>query len=169
MEEFHVRNKIKLILTGLVLSICLCACGQKTDPQMEKFKKDVEAFCSSISTLDQSINQIDPNSENATTQLLEYLSEVNMRFKAFADLDFPTDYDALEHLADEASEYMSTAVQYYNSAFSNNSYNEYNAEYAKENYSRAIKRIKIILALLKGENVDDPSVVISYESSEQAQ
>lgn len=163
-----MRNKIKLTVIGLILCICLCACGEKTDPQMEKFKKDMEAFCNNITSLDASINQIDPNSDTAIAQLLEYLDELDMRFKNFAAQDFPTEYDALEHLADEASEYMTTAVKSYHDAFSNNSYNEYTAEYAQENYSRAIKRVKIILALLKGEEVNDPSVIISYDESEQA-
>ena len=161
-----MRKKISLALVTLVLCFILGACGETEDPQIVKFKNDVENFCNSISELDDSINAIDSNADTAPTQLLEYLDEVNMRFRSFADLDFPTEYDPLEHLADEASEYMSTAVEYYHNAFSNNSFNEYNAEYAQENYSRAIKRIKIILAILKGESVDDPSVIISYENAE---
>ena len=60
---------------------------------------------------------------------------------------------------------MSEAVASYHSAFSNNSYNEYTADYAQENYSRAIKRIKIIIAFLKGETPEDENIIISYESN----
>lgn len=161
-----MRKRLILVLTSLVICLCLGACGEQADPKTVKFKNDVENFCNSISELDTSINSIDANSDTAPAQLLEYLDEVEMRFRAFAELDFPEEYDPLEHLADEASEYMKTAVEYYHNAFSNNSYNEYNAEYAQENYSRAIKRVKIIIALLKGETVDDPSVIISYEGQQ---
>lgn len=155
----------KTILTGLVFSIFFCACSPTVDPEQTKFKNDLENFCNNISELDASMNQIDPANDNAPTQLLEYLDEVDMRFRSFAELDFPEEFDYLEHLADEASEYMTEAVTYYHNAFSNNSYNEYTAQYAQENYSRAIKRIKIILDFLHGETPTGDDVVISYETN----
>ena len=161
----RMQKNIKAFAACLILSLFLCACTQQTDPETVKFKNDVENFCNSISQLDASINKIDASSDNAPAQLLEYLDEVDVRFKSFADLDFPADFDYLEHLADEASEYMSEAVASYHSAFSNNSYNEYTADYAQENYSRAIKRIKIIIAFLKGETPEDENIIISYESN----
>lgn len=160
-------KSIKLILTSLVFALFLCSCNETTtNPTDVKFKNDVENFCNSISDLDKSINGIDANSDNAPAQLLEYLDEVDMRFKSFADLDFPAEFDYLEKLADEASEYMTEAVSSYHKAFSNHSYNEYTADYAKENYSRAMKRIKIIIAFLNGETIEDENIVISYESTE---
>lgn len=159
-------KNLKMLLTVLVLSVMLCACQTQTDPEAVKFKNDVENFCKSLSDLDVSINGIDANSENAPAQLLEYLDEVDMRFESFSELDFPADYDYLEKLADEASEYMTVAVESYHNAYSNHSYNEYTADYAQENYSRAIKRIKIIISFLKGETPQDDSIVISYEETE---
>ena len=163
-----MHKRIRLLLLAVVFSIFFCACSKKTDPEAVKFKNDIENFCNSISNLDQSINQIDATSDNAPAQLLEYLDEVEMRFKTFAALDFPEKYDYLEHLADEGSEYMSVAVENYHKAFSNGAYNENIADFAQENYSRAIKRIKIILSLLKGEEITDPDIVISYTSNEAA-
>ena len=161
-------KKWKAVALGLVCSFVLCACAQKTDPEAVKFKNDIENFCNSITELDSSINQIDATNENAPTQLLEYLDEVDMRFKTFAELDFPSDFDYLEHLADEASEYMTEAVSSYHKAFSNGSYNEYTAQYAQENYSRAIKRIKIILIFLRGETPSGDDIIISYENTEES-
>ena len=156
---------IKALSLMLMLSLLLSGCTSTTNPENVKFKNDVENFCNSISELDASINKIDATSENATAQLLEYLDEVDMRFQTFSQLDFPTDFDYLESLADEASEYMTEAVSYYHKAFSNGSYNEFTAEYAQENYSRAIKRIKIIISFLKGETPEDENIIISYENS----
>ena len=164
-----MQKKRKFLALGLLLSVFLCACTtQKTDPEIVKFKNDVENFCNSISELDASINKIDASKENAPAQLLEYLDEVDMRFKTFAELDFPSDFDYLEHLGDEASEYMTEAVTSYHKAFSNGSYNEYTAAYAQENYSRAIKRIKIIISFLKGETPQGDDIIISYEGTEEA-
>ena len=57
-------------------------------------------------------------------------------------MDFPTEFDYLESLADEASEYMTTAVESYHDAYDNGGYNQLTADYAKENYARAYKRIR---------------------------
>jgi hypothetical protein len=159
----------KILACILLLCALACGCGEKTNPEHVKFKNDVDNFCNSIAELDASINKIDATSDTATTQLLGYLDEVELRFKNFADLDFPAEFDYLENLADETSSYMSVAVEYYHNAFSNGSYNEYTAEYAQENYSRAIKRIKIIITFLKGETPDDTNVIISYEGSSAAE
>lgn len=66
----------------------------------------------------------------------------------------------MEQLADEASEYMSTAVSSYHEAYANHSFNEYTAEYAKENYDRACKRVTVILELLQGKEITDSDVII---------
>ena len=151
-----------LILTGLVCSFLMAGCNTP-DPELTKFKNDVNNFCDRISELDTSMNQIDAASDTASAQLLEYLDEVDMRFKTFAELDFPSSYDYLESLADEASRYMTEAVDYYHQSFSNGSYNEYTAEYAQENYSRAVKRIQIIITCLHGETPTDADISISYD------
>ena len=162
-----LRHKAPFILAvAICFALFLGGCGETEDPVKMKFKNDIENFCNSITELDASMNAINPESENAPAQLLQYLDEVDMRFKSFAELDFPEDFDYLESLADDASTYMTEAVTYYHNSFSNNSYNEYTAEYAQENYSRAIKRIKIILSFLHGETPSDEGVVISYETNE---
>lgn len=163
-----MRKAAKWLALGLAMISLLTGCTQE-DPELVKFKNDIDNFCESIAQLDASMNKIDASSDNASDQLLEYLDEVDMRFRSFADLDFPTDYDYLEHLADEASEYMTEAVSYFRQSYSNNSYNEYTAEYAQENYARAIKRVKIIITFLHGETPDDDEINISYESSEASE
>lgn len=163
-----MRKAAKWLALGLAMISLLTGCTQE-DPELVKFKNDIDNFCESIAQLDASMNKIDASSDNASDQLLEYLDEVDMRFRSFADLDFPTDYDYLEHLADEASEYMTEAVSYFRQSYSNNSYNEYTAEYAQENYARAIKRVKIIITFLHGETPDDDEINISYESSEESE
>ena len=55
---------------------------------------------------------------------------------------------------------MTTAVASYHEAYSNNSYNEYTAEYARENYERACKRVTVMIKLLHGENISDADVTV---------
>ena len=47
-------------------------------------------------------------------------------------------------MADEASEYMTTAVQSYHDAFSNGGYNQLTADYAKENYATMEQEASIL-------------------------
>ena len=147
-------KKLKtLIACGLAVIMTFTACGRKGE--INTFKKNVETFCTNISTIDTAINNIDATSENATDELLHNLDVLNNEFQVFAGVDFPEEFDYLEPLAKEASTYMTEAVNNYHLTYQDeNSYDTSTAEYAKENYARAYKRIQIIIAFLHG---DDPA------------
>lgn len=155
-----MKNKVRMLFAVVLSAVMLTACGE--DPELTQFRKSVDDFCTKVSEIDTSINSIDAQSEEAATELLENLDELDLVFQSFARLDFPEEFDYLEGLATEASEYMTEAVSSYHNAYSNGSYNEYMAEYASENYSRAYKRIQIIIAFLHGEEPDDADLTIEY-------
>ena len=147
---------IKKLSTLLLSALCVCsltACG--SNPELTKFKNEMDSFCTSISEIDSAINSVDPEAEDAVEEVLLLLDKLDDEFSKFAEFDFPEEYDYLEELADESSEYMTEAVEHYHEAYSNNSYNEYVAEYAQENYSRAYKRVQIIITFLHGEEPTD--------------
>lgn len=156
-----MKNKICLFLVTVLAIVSLSACGE--DPELVQFQVDIENFCTRVSEIDTSINSIDPLSDSAVSELLSDLDELDGVFKSFANLDFPEEYDYLEDLAHESSEYMTEAVSSYHNAYSDNSYNEAMAEYAKENYSRAYKRIQIIITFLHGEEPNDTDLIIQYD------
>ena len=110
-------------------------------------------------------DNVDATSENATDELLGYLDQLDSAFQDFAALDFPTEFDYLESLADEASEYMTTAVESYHDAYDNGGYNQLTADYAKENYARAYKRIQIIITFLHGEQPEDVNLTTAEETA----
>ena len=124
----------------------------------------MDDFCNKISEIDTAINNIDAEADNASDELLAYLDDLDIVFQSFARLDFPEEFDYLENLADESSEYMTEAVKSYHDAFGVNSYNESTAEYARQNYSRAYKRVQIIISFLHGEEPQDPDLTIEYGS-----
>lgn len=148
-----MKKKLTLLAAALTAALVLAACGE--DPAMTQFRNDMDEFCTRISQIDNSINGIDAQSEDAISQLLAYLDDLDLIFRDFAELDFPEEFDYLEELADESSRYMTEAVKNYHEAYSNGSYNEYTAEYARQNYSRAYKRIQIIITFLHGEEPSD--------------
>lgn len=150
-----MKNKILMILSVLMLAFFLSGCGE--DPQLTKFRKDLDSFFSTLADLDASINAIDPESISATTDLLSYLDQVEEQFKILAQIPVPDEFSYLDPLMDEASSYMSEAVDSYHEAYSNNSYNEYTAAYAYENYARAYKRVQYIVSVLHGSLPEDDS------------
>lgn len=156
-----MKRKLLLFAAGWLITISLTACGQ--NEEIAEFKNEIDDFCTQISEIDTSINNIDADSEGAITELLGYLDQLDTEFKDFAALDFPAEYDYLESLSGEAGTYMSKAVESFKEAYANG-YNEAMGEYARENYSRAYKRIQIIITFLHG---DDPeNVNLSTESED---
>lgn len=147
-----MKNKVRLLIAGLLAAIAFTACGE--DPELTQFRNSIENFCTEISQIDTAINSIDASSEGAVTELLSYLDDLDVAFQGFAELDFPEEYDYLEEIADQAGDYMTTAVSSYHVAYGE-SYDEYTASYASENYSRAYKRIQIIITFLHGETPED--------------
>ena len=129
-----MKKKILAITAGLLTAMALTACGK--DPKLTQFKGEIDAFCTEISDIDTAINNVDAESDTATDELLGYLDQLDTSFQNFAELDFPTEFDYLESLADEASAYMTQAVESYHEAYSNGGYNQLTADYAKENYYR---------------------------------
>lgn len=157
-----MKNKVRMLIAAALAATLLTACGE--DPELVQFRKSVDGFCSKISEIDSGMNNIDAEADSAVSEFLDYLDELDHLFQSFAQLDFPEEFDYLEATADEASQYMTTAVESYHEAYSNGSYNEYTAEYAYENYSRAYKRIQIIISFLHGETPEDVNIVTDGES-----
>lgn len=150
----HALISIAAILTAIMLT----SCGK--DPVLAQFRKDIDTFCTKISEIDTAINSIDASAENATSELLACLDDLDIVFQAFARLDFPEEFDYLESLADESSQFMTEAVKNYHNAYSNGSYNAAIAEYAKQYYIKAYKRVQIIITFLHGDIPSDADLTI---------
>lgn len=156
-----MNQKFRVLLAAGLSCLLLTACGE--DPVMAQFQQDMDAFCTKISEIDTSINSIDAQAQNAPAELLSYLDELDQAFEEFSNLDFPEEFDYLEEIADESSDYMTEAVASYHAAYEGDSYDEYTAAYARQCYSRAYKRVQIIIAFLHGETPDDADLTIEYE------
>lgn len=156
-----MKKRFHILLATFFSVMLLTACGE--DPELTKFRKNVDDFCDKLSQIHIAINSIDATKDSAVDELLDNLDELDLVFQAFAKLDFPEEFDNLEPIADESSQYMTTAVENFHLAYSNDSYNEYTAEYAQQNYARAYKRIQIIISFLHGETPDDVNLAVEPE------
>lgn len=143
-----MKKKFLTLSLVFVMIFSLAGCG--ADPELTRFKKDMDTFFTALADLDEAINSIDPDSISATTELLSYLDQEDEQFKILAEMPVPEEFAYLDPLMDEASSYMTEAVDSYHEAYSNNSYNEYVAAYAYENYLRAYKRVQYIIDVLHG-------------------
>ncbi len=157
-----MNNKLFPVVAGILTAFSLTACG--TDPELTQFKENMDEFCAKVSEINESINEIDAQADDASALALEYLDQLDQEFQVFAEMDFPEEYDYLESLADEASEYMTTAVESYHTAYADDGYDESTADYARENSARAFKRVRVILDILHGEDPTDDEEASSSET-----
>ena len=157
-----MKTKLLLLLSAALLCFVLSGCGE--DPVMSKFQQDIDSFCSRVAEIDTGINSINAQSETARDELLNYLDQLDQAFKIFSEISIPDEYSYMEQLTSEASSYMTTAVEAYHEAFRGDSYNEATAEYARENYERAYKRVTVLLQLLHGEEIIGADVTIETVS-----
>ncbi len=148
--------KKKLLLLAACLFL-LSGCGE--NPIDAKFDSEINEFCEHVSAIGARIDAIQVEAEEssiryATSDLLSCLDELEVEFMKFSNIDFPEEFDYLEDMADEAGQYMAEAAASYHKAYEDG-YHQEMEEYARENYSRACRRVQVILALLRGEDIGD--------------
>ena len=155
-----MKKKLLLVITAVALALSLTACGE--DPELAKFKSEMENFCNAVAAIDEGINSIDVTQEGYREQLLEYLDKAEDEFKKLASISIPEEFSYIQELVISSSEDMTQAVEQFHEAFGPDSYNEYTFEYANEYYQRAYKKLTYIITLLHGEIPDGDDITI-YE------
>lgn len=153
-----MKKKLLLVLTALSLAFSMTACGE--DPELAKFKAEMESFCDAIADIHEGINSIDVTSEGYREELLEYLDRAEDEFTKLANTSIPEEFSYISDLVQGASEDMTTAVSQFHEAFGVDSFNEYTFDYANEYYQRAYKRLTYIITLLHGEVPDGDDIQV---------
>ena len=156
---------ITILMSALLLSACGKTAETAPDEELTQFRTTVDAFCQKVAETDTKINSINTTGSDPsvyTAEIIENLNDLNTAFTNFAAVDFPSQYDYLEHLADEAADYMSQAVTGYTRVYSDSSLSadQMQTEFdsATEYYDAAFKRIKVIMTFLNGETSEDANV-----------
>ncbi len=143
----------------MILFICcmmLTGCNNE-NIETTRFRSQINSFCDNIKEIDASINEItnitadEEGLKEATKTLMNHMDRLNVEFAQFANMDFPTEYDYLEQMADEAGSYMTEAVKAYHITYEDN-YTASMEDYAQQNYSRAYKRVQFIIDILNGKD-----------------
>ena len=166
MEQFIMKIRIKalsILLAAALLGACSSNSETESSEELTQFRSTVDTFCLNIADIDAKINSVNTSDPASISgELITDLNTLNTTFSDFANVDFPSEYDYLEHLADEASDYMNTAVTGYTKAYTDNtlSADQIQSEFdnATEYYDSAFKRIKVIMTFLNGETSEDANV-----------
>lgn len=154
------RVLMSAALAFSLLTLGGCGKGAKSDVLAE-YHGQMETILDHITEINDSMNEINPDSETAVDELLSYFDALQEEFGIMADLTAPEQFSSIDELADEALENMITANEMYHEAFSNGSYNEYIAEAADEYYARVNKRLQFIILILHNETPEGDGVTVT--------
>lgn len=161
------KNRLKFAGTIVLTCLCLCACGDNAEEkELAVFSEAMTSFTLSIKSADEDINTIDVNNDSATSDLLLILDQLQVDFESLAELSVPDQFESIEELADDASEYMKNAVSYFHSAYEGETFNEQDADIAYQYYTRAMKRIEIIGFALTGDIPENENITVYEETND---
>lgn len=159
--------KTKKIAIVLLLSLFLSLItGCDKDKKLSAFEENMTTFKDNITGISETMDAIDPQSENAVFELISCLDSMNEEFQFLAEIEVPNKFASIESLADEAATYMSEANALYHQYYDEGTtYDETVKETAEENYSRAMKRITYISELLQGKIPEDADISVTEEDA----
>lgn len=160
MKRKYCFRHITMPILFLLIFISLCGCGKNKD--IETYKANMTQFFENIQTIDTAINQLDPNSETVSTELLSLLDSLDKSFQQMASLEVPDGFPGVAELAQDASKYMTEAVSYYHQAYEGAEYDKTSADIAYQNYQIANKRFQYIVQIIHG---DIPEEIFTYDDT----
>lgn len=140
----------------------LTACGE--DEELTAYQEDMTTFFEHVAAFNDNMNSIDASAEDAASQLLSYLDQLQSEFEWMAGLEVPDRFSAVDSLADEADENMKQAVALYHQAYEAEVFDEAVAQAAREYYDRANIRIQYIITILHGEIPEGEGVTYTEEN-----
>ena len=165
MKKFVKGALLQFVI--LVIAVCgLTGCGKGGSKELEEYKASMTEFYDKLASLDTSINNIDPDSENAKVELLGYLDEMNAAYKDMSALTIPDEFSGISDIAVEAADYMQMANETYHLAY-DGEFDEESEMLASQYYQRANARVNVILKVLHGENPAGEGVSVTMEEPGQ--
>ena len=161
IHNFHKFPGKRFLFPVLLLTLVLTGCGK--DKAVENYRANMTQFFENIQTINDAINQLDPNDENVGDQLLPLLDSLDKSFSQMASLEVPDGFPGVADLAADASKYMTEAVSCYHQAYSGEEYDKISADIAYQNYQFANKRLQYIVQILHG---DIPEEIFTYDEDD---
>lgn len=161
MKKVKIKTSLLYALLLSLIAGCLCGCGPKSE--LEIYEENMQAFYDSVNATATAINSIDASGENAATELLAKLDEMNTAFHTMAEYTVPEEFSSVETLADNAAARMNEAVLLYHQAMGESTYDSNIASQAKAKYDEAMTNIQYMGQLLMGQIPEGDGVTVTYE------
>ena len=156
-------NRLAAIAAGLLCALWLTACGE--DQELTEYYDNMNTFFDHVAAINDEMNNIDRDAEDAQGELLSYLDELQTEITWMAGLETPEEFAAVESLAQEADENMQQAVALYHETYEAEAYDEATADAAKQYYDRANLRIQYIIMIFHGEIPEGEGVTYTEDDS----
>ena len=153
--------KKRILLLFALFLLPISGCGK--DAELEEYNKNISTFTTNVAEISTRMENIDTTSDEAATEVLACLDEMQAQFLLLGQMNVPDEFASIESLADEASDYMTEAVNLYHEVFENDTYSEETGSIAQENYDRAMKRLSYISSLLQGRLPEGEDIIITEE------
>jgi len=163
--RFKIVNIVLCLSFSMMFSF-LTGCGEKEDSDLASYKESMSVFYDKLSEYNNSINNINPDSESAKEELLGYLDEMNETYKAMGKLEVPNEFSGIAELAVEAADYMQMANEHYHKAY-DNEFDEDSESLASQYYKRANDRAFVMLQVLHGEVPSGEGISVTTEDAYQ--
>ncbi|MGL5258715.1 MAG: hypothetical protein ACRC7V_01270 [Lachnospiraceae bacterium] len=145
--------KIKLNIIVVLFATLLLGCSN-TNEELTTFENNMNAFYENIVATGEKINNIDVNSDQAITELINTLEEMKYHFNTLATINIPKEYNSIEQLILDAGSYMNESITLYTTAYNSEVFDETIADSASKYYTRAMERINYISQVLQGYDVE---------------
>ena len=161
-----MKKKFSVLLISVLFACMLFGCGKKNSEELSAYKENMTEFYNKLSYYDTEINSIDPEAEDATTQLLLLMDQMNEAYKLMAGYAVPEEFDSIADISKEAAEYMQSANEYYHLAY-DGEFDENNEDLARQYYERANSRAQVMLQVLHGEIPEGDNVIVTTQEAGQ--
>jgi hypothetical protein len=149
-----------------VWGILLTGCSSQSSEELESYKKSMTVFYDALSDYNEAINNIDPNAEDAKSQLLGYLDEMNETYKTMSLVEIPEEFSGISEISVEAADYLQMADEFYHQAYDND-FDEESESLASQYYQRANNRAFVMLQVLHGEVPSGEGVTVTTQDTYQ--
>ncbi len=167
MFGINLKKTSALIASILVMSV-LFGCGKSSaeSEELSKYKESMTSFYNKLSFYNTEINTINPEAEDAPSQLLLVMDQMNEAYKNMASCEIPEEFESISEIAQEAADYMQSANDYYHLAY-DDEFNEDDEDLARQYYERANSRVKVMLEVLHGEIPEGDNVIVETQEAGQ--
>ena len=145
-----MKKKYDFLVLALIFLI-LSGCGKN---ETEIYTEEMNLFYETVNNISVSINAINPESDDASEQLMQCLNSMEQAFTSLETIAVPKEYSQNEEFGQKASSSMKQAVTLYHQAFQSTPFDSGTAADAKSSYEDAMKYARAIGNVMMGYEVE---------------